>query len=76
MYIATRRARLEAREAGFLVINKSGDKKTVRSRVEDSAVDYWAFLDLFTEQSKTSLTDSAQIWLDQLKIGSTLLGLP
>ena len=23
-------------------INKRGDKKTVRSRVEDSAVDYWA----------------------------------
>ena len=28
---------------GFLVIRyKSGDKKTVRSRVEYSAVDYWA----------------------------------
>ena len=25
-----------------VIINKSDDKKTVRSRVEDSAVDYWA----------------------------------
>ena len=28
-FIATRRARLEAREAGLLVINKSEDKKAV-----------------------------------------------
>ena len=25
-----------------VIINKSDDKKTVRSRLEDSAVDYWA----------------------------------
>ena len=25
-----------------VIINKSDDKKTARSRVEDSAVDYWA----------------------------------
>ena len=25
-----------------VIINKSDDKKTVRSRVENSAVDYWA----------------------------------
>ena len=25
-----------------VIINKSDDKKTIRSRVEDSAVDYWA----------------------------------
>ena len=25
-----------------VIINKSDDKKTVRSRVEESAVDYWA----------------------------------
>ena len=25
-----------------VIINKSDDKKTVRSRVEDSAIDYWA----------------------------------
>ena len=25
-----------------VIINESEDKKTVRSRVEDSAVDYWA----------------------------------
>ena len=25
-----------------VIINKSDDKETVRSRVEDSAVDYWA----------------------------------
>ena len=25
-----------------VIINKSDDKKTVRSRLEDSAIDYWA----------------------------------
>ena len=32
----------ERSELQCVIINKSDDKKTVRSRVEDSAVDYWA----------------------------------
>ena len=33
---------LQPKMSTSVIIIKSGDKKTIRSRVEDSAVDYWA----------------------------------